>query len=94
MLHGVTEHEHLGVLVPTRVSLISGLGESVLLNLWASNELSLRDNRAGSPQHALFGDELRAGMVVRLGRSGTERGGHQQVSYGSGTSWVYSIQSA
>jgi hypothetical protein len=83
MLSGVTAHEPLGVLAPLRVSLISRLGDHVLLNAWAASDFALRKSRRGTPEHAPFGDELRAGITLRAGSSGTMNG-RKKVTFGNG----------
>lgn len=83
-LQGVTAHQPFGVLAPLRVSLISRLGDHVLVDAWATNEISLGNKRDNTPEYALFGDEVRAGFALRLGKSGHEDYGRQQVTYGSG----------
>ena len=84
MLQGVTGHQPPGVLAPLRVSLIIRAGDHLLLNAWGTSEFSLRSNRQGDADHALFGDEMRAGLVLRIGRGGKRDEGRQQVLYGSG----------
>jgi len=83
MLSGVTEHEPLGVLAPLRVSLISRLGDHVLVNAWAASDFALRKSRRGTPSYAPFGDELRAGITLRAGTSGAMRG-RKKVTFGNG----------
>ncbi len=84
MIHGVTAHQPFGVVTPLRISLIARIGDHVLLNAWASNDIALGNERQNNPEHALFGDELRSGVVLRAGRSGKVRGGRQVVTHGSG----------
>lgn len=83
-LSGVTEHEPFGVLAPLRVSLISRLGNHLLVNAWAASDIALRKARLGSPEHALFGDELRAGFILRVGRGGSKGSGKRKLTFGSG----------
>ncbi|MCP4444982.1 MAG: hypothetical protein GY811_06505 [Myxococcales bacterium] len=80
----MTQYEPFGVLAPVRVSPIARLGSHFILNAWASNALSLGQGRKNSPQHALFGDELHSGLILRAGSSGKMRGGSHQVTYGNG----------
>jgi len=84
MLQGVTDHQPLGFGAPLRASLVVRLGDHLLINVWASQELSLRKVRSGGSEHALFGDEMRAGLVIRVGSSGSKGTGRRSVRYGSG----------
>ncbi len=83
-LSGVTGHQPFGALAPLRVSLISRLGDHLLVNAWAASDIALRNARKGSPANLPFGDELRAGFVLRVGQSGAKGGGRQQVTFGNG----------
>ena len=83
-LQGVTEHTPFGVLVPIRAAAIFNLGKRVHLNLWASNDFAIADQRKQGSDSALIGDEMQAGVSIRLGKGGEQGGSRSDVTYGSG----------
>jgi hypothetical protein len=83
-LQGVTEHQELGVQAPVRAALILDLGAHLHFNAWASNEFSLSKARKDGSENALFGDEMQAGLSLRVGKSGEKGGSRSEVEYGSG----------
>lgn len=83
-LQGVTEHQPFGVQAPVRAALILNLGEHLRINAWASNEFSLSEGRKNGSSEAFFGDEMQAGLSIRIGRGGEKGGSRNGVEYGSG----------
>lgn len=83
-LHGVTEHTPFGVQAPIRAAAILNLGSHLHLNLWASNEFALSDARKQGSDAAFIGDELQAGVSIRIGKGGEKGGRRNGVKFGSG----------
>lgn len=83
-LQGVTEHQPFGVQAPVRAALILDLGQHIHVNFWASNEFSLSKARKEGSENALFGDEMQAGLSLRVGKGGQQGGSRSSVEFGSG----------
>jgi hypothetical protein len=83
-LQGVTEHQAFGVQAPIRAAAIFNLGSHLHLHAWASNDFALGTDRREGSETALFGDEMQAGVSLRIGKGGKDGGHRSSVKYGSG----------
>lgn len=80
-LSGVTGHVPFAVEYPIEARLELGLGRHLHLSGFGrASFITIADRRQNGAEHAPFGDELRAGVSLRLGRGGRR---HQE-SWGNG----------
>lgn len=83
-LQGVTGHQDFGSAVPVRLFLNFKIQPWFHINTWAAIDTSLNESRDRGSQHALWADELRAGLAIRIGPNRTKKMRRGQVSSGSG----------
>ncbi len=83
-LQGVTGRQFFRTAIPLRLFLNFKIQSWAYVHVWGGIDTNLGDSRSEGSKHALWADELRTGMRIRLGPNRSKKMGSGRLSSGNG----------